>query len=161
MSLYLRTNFLLFFVFTVLLGFAYPAICTLIVQQSFPHQAQGSLITKDGKVLGSELIGQNFSDPKYIWGRLSATSPGAYNAASSSGSNFSPANPALLDAVKARVDALRKADPGNNTRAGPAYQPGGGPVASPACGESPRYSGGDGRKPDKKTYGEPSIWYIG
>jgi K+-transporting ATPase ATPase C chain len=114
MSLYLRTNFLLFFVFTVLLGFAYPAICTLIVQQSFPHQAQGSLITKDGKVLGSELIGQNFSAPKYVWGRLSATSPGAYNAASSSGSNFSPANPALLDAVKARVDALRKADPGNN-----------------------------------------------
>src|ERR1700722_17312054 len=113
MSLYLRTNFLLFMFLTILLGFIYPGIATVLVQGGFPHQAQGSLIEKEGHVLGSELIGQNFSDPKYFWGRLSATSPQAYNAASSSGSNFSPANPALLDAAKARAEALRKADPGN------------------------------------------------
>lgn len=113
MSLYLRTNFLIFIFLTLLLGFAYPGISTLLVQTTFPKEAQGSLIQKDNKVLGSELIGQNFSDPKYFWGRLSATSPQAYNAASSNGSNFSPNNPALLDAVKARAEALRKADPGN------------------------------------------------
>jgi K+-transporting ATPase ATPase C chain len=113
MSLYLRTNFLFFFWMTLLLGFIYPGISTLITQTAFSHQTQGSLIKKDGKTLGSELIGQNFSDPKYFWGRLSATSPQAYNAASSSGSNFSPANPALLDAVKARIDALKKADSTN------------------------------------------------
>jgi K+-transporting ATPase ATPase C chain len=113
MSLYLRTNFLLFLFLTGLLGFAYPGLSTLLVQAAFPKESQGSLIQKNGGVLGSELIGQNFTDPKYFWSRLSATSPQAYNAASSSGSNFNPANPALLDAVKARVDALKKADPGN------------------------------------------------
>ncbi len=113
MSLYLRGNLLLVIFFTLLLGGVYPAISTALVQAAFPAQAQGSLIVKDGKVLGSELIGQNFSDPKYFWGRLSATSPAAYNAASSSGSNMSPANPALLDAVKGRIDALHKADPAN------------------------------------------------
>ncbi len=118
MSMYLRTNFVLFIMLTLLLGFAYPAVATLIVQAVFPQQTQGSLITKDGKVLGSELIGQNFSDPKYFWGRLSATSPQAYNATSSSGSNLSPANAALRDAVKTRVEALRAADP-SNTKAIP------------------------------------------
>jgi K+-transporting ATPase ATPase C chain len=114
MSLYLRTNFLLFILLTLLLGFVYPGICTLVTQAAFPKQTQGSFIEKGGKVMGSDLIGQNFSDPKYFWGRLSATSPYAYNAASSAGSNFGPANPALMDAVKARVDALRKANPGNS-----------------------------------------------
>jgi K+-transporting ATPase ATPase C chain len=79
----------------------------------FPRQANGSLIVKDGKVVGSALIGQPFDDPKYFWGRPSATAPFPYNAAASSGSNQGPTNPALYDAVKGRVEALRAADPGN------------------------------------------------
>jgi len=79
----------------------------------FPQQANGSLIMKDGKPIGSALIGQPFDDPKYFWGRLSATSPFPYNAAASSGSNLGPTNPALIDEVKARVDALHAADPQN------------------------------------------------
>src|SRR3989441_1645651 len=94
-------------------GIAYPAVVTIIAQVVFPHQANGSLIVKDGKVVGSELIGQPFDDPKYFWGRPSATSPFGYNAASSSGSNQSPTNPDLIKAVQSRVDALRAADPGN------------------------------------------------
>ncbi len=113
MSLYLRANFLLFLFLTLLLGFTYPLLSTWLLQAAFPKETHGSLIMKDNKVLGSELIGQNFTDPKYFWGRLSATSPQSYNAASSSGSNLSPANPALFDAAKARVDALHKADPAN------------------------------------------------
>lgn len=102
--------------FTVLCGVAYPIFSTAMLQSLFTSQAQGSLlIGKDGKPLGSELIGQNFSDPKYFWGRLSATSPYAYNASASSGSNFGSNNPALADAVKDRVDALKVADP-NNTK---------------------------------------------
>ncbi len=113
MSLYLRSNFLLFIFLTLLLGVVYPGLCTLALQAAFPAQTQGSLIVREHHVLGSELIGQNFSDPRYFWGRLSATSPQVYNAASSSGSNFNPANPALFDAVKGRAEALRKADPAN------------------------------------------------
>src|SRR5713226_8673523 len=99
--------------FTVVTGVVYPTLVTVIAQLVFPHQANGSLIVKDGKVVGSELVGQPFDDPKYFWGRPSATSPFAYNAASSSGSNQSPTNPDLIKAVQARVDALRAADPGN------------------------------------------------
>src|SRR5881409_3899192 len=94
-------------------GIAYPAVVTVIAQLVFPHQANGSLIVKDGKVVGSALIGQPFDDPKYFWGRPSATSPFGYNAASSSGSNQSPTNPDLIKAVQSRVEALRAADPGN------------------------------------------------
>ena len=94
-------------------GIAYPAVVTIIAQVVFPHQANGSLIVKDGKVVGSELIGQPFDDPKYFWGRPSATSPFGYNAGSSSGPNQSPTNPDLIKAVQARVDALRAADPAN------------------------------------------------
>lgn len=113
MSLYLRGNLLLFVFLTLLVGSIYPALSTVLVQAAFPTQAQGSLITKNGKVLGSKLIGQNFSDPKYFWGRLSATSPTPYNAAASSGSNLGAANPALQDNVKARIEALKAADPAN------------------------------------------------
>ena len=84
---------------------------------AFPQQAAGSLIVRDGKPIGSALIGQNFSDPKYVWGRPSATGPMPYNASASSGSNLGPLNPALAEAVKGRIQALRAADPGN-TRAG-------------------------------------------
>jgi potassium-transporting ATPase KdpC subunit len=96
-------------------GLAYPAVVTLIAQIVFPHQANGSLVVKDGKAVGSALIGQPFDDPKYFWGRPSATSPFPYNAGASSGSNLGPTNPALTRAVQDRVDALRAADPGNTT----------------------------------------------
>src|SRR5256712_12480720 len=98
---------------SVVTGVAYPAIVTAIAQIAFPRQANGTLIVKDGKVVGSVLIGQPFDDPKYFWGRPSATTPFGYNASSSSGSNQSPTNPDLIKAVQSRVDALRAADPGN------------------------------------------------
>jgi len=99
-------------ILTVLTGVAYPLLVTGIAQAVFPWQANGSLIEADAKVAGSALIGQPFDDPKYFWGRPSATSPVAYNGASSGGSNLGPTNPALSDAVKGRVDALRAAEPG-------------------------------------------------
>jgi potassium-transporting ATPase KdpC subunit len=98
---------------SIITGVAYPAVVTGIAQIFFRHQANGSLIVRDGKIVGSSLIGQPFDDPKYFWGRPSATSPFPYNAASSSGSNLGPTNPDLVKAVQARVDALRAADPGN------------------------------------------------
>jgi K+-transporting ATPase ATPase C chain len=104
---------------TLFTGLAYPLLVTGIGQVIFPYQANGSLIVRDGQAIGSELIGQSFDDPRYFWGRLSATGTFPYNAfnaenlTASSGSNYGPLNPALLDAVKARVDALREADPGN------------------------------------------------
>src|SRR5215467_15967448 len=98
---------------TVITGVVYPLIVTGIAQVVFPSQANGSLIVKDGKVVGSSLIGQPFDDPKYFWSRPSATSPFADNAGSSTGSNLSPTNPDLVKAVQGRVDALRAADPGN------------------------------------------------
>src|SRR5262245_41149439 len=100
-------------VLTVITGIAYPLVVTGIAQAVFPSQANGSLLVVDGKPVGSQLIGQPFDDPKYFWGRPSATSPFGYNAGSSSGSNLSTTNPALVKAVQDRVDALRAADPGN------------------------------------------------
>lgn len=95
---------------TLLFGFAYPALCTITLQAVFPAQSQGSLIkNEEGTVLGSALIGQPFSKPQYFWGRLSATAPYAYNAASSSGSNLSIANPTLLENANARISALHAA----------------------------------------------------
>jgi potassium-transporting ATPase KdpC subunit len=94
-------------------GVAYPLVVTGIAQAVFPSQANGSLILRDGKPVGSSLIGQPFDDPRYFWGRLSATAPFAYNAGASSGSNLGPINPALHAAAKGRIDALREADPGN------------------------------------------------
>ena len=96
-------------VMTLITGVAYPLAVTGIAQVAFPRQANGSLIRKDGKIVGSELIGQAFSDPKHFWSRPSATSPTPYNGASSSGSNRGPTNPALEDAVEARVKAMRDA----------------------------------------------------
>jgi K+-transporting ATPase ATPase C chain len=112
----LRPALVLFALFTALTGLVYPAVTTGVAQLLFPHRANGSLIVRDGRVTGSELIGQPFSDAGYFWGRLSATGPVPYNAAASTGSNLGPTNPALMDAVKARVDALRAADP---TQTGP------------------------------------------
>jgi K+-transporting ATPase ATPase C chain len=98
---------------TLITGLVYPLTVTGLAQLLFPHQANGSLIMKDGKVVGSELIGQPFDAPSYFWSRPSATSPYPYNAAASSGSNLGPTNPALIDAVKGRVAALKAADPQN------------------------------------------------
>jgi K+-transporting ATPase ATPase C chain len=109
----LRPALVLFFVLTLLTGIVYPLVVTGVAQSLFPAQAGGSLILRDSKPVGSSLIGQNFSDPKHFWGRPSATGPMSYNAAASSGSNQGPLNPALTDAVKGRVEALRAADPGN------------------------------------------------
>jgi K+-transporting ATPase ATPase C chain len=106
----LRQAFLIFVALTVITGVAYPIVVTVVAQVVFPHQANGSLIVRDEKLVGSELIGQQFDDPKYFWSRPSATSP-AYNGAASSGSNLGPTNPAQLDAVRSRSDALRKAHP--------------------------------------------------
>src|SRR6266571_4618661 len=100
-------------ILTVVTGVAYPLVVTGIAQAVFPSQANGSLIAKDGKVVGSTLIGQPFDDPKYFWSRPSATSPFQDNAGASSGSNLSPTNPDLVKTVQGRVDALRAADPGN------------------------------------------------
>jgi len=100
-------------VLTVLTGVVYPILTWGIAQLAFPGAANGSLIERSGKTVGSTLIGQPFDDPKYFWSRPSATSPQPYNGASSSGSNQGPTNPALADAVKDRIKALRDADPGN------------------------------------------------
>jgi K+-transporting ATPase ATPase C chain len=115
----IRPAIMALLIFTVLMGIVYPSVVTGIAQLAFPHQANGSLIVKDGKPLGSDLIGQSFDDPKYFWGRLSATGDFPYNAfnadtlTASSGSNYGPSNPALIAAVQARIDALKAADPGN------------------------------------------------
>jgi K+-transporting ATPase ATPase C chain len=109
----LKPALLMLALLTVVTGVAYPLLVTGIAQGLFPHQANGSLIERDGKVVGSELVGQPFSDPKYFWSRPSATGPVPYNAGASSGSNLGPLNPALADAVKARMEALKAADPGN------------------------------------------------
>jgi K+-transporting ATPase ATPase C chain len=113
MKTILRPALVLFAVLTLVTGVAYPLVVTGVAQTLFPAQASGSLILRDGKPVGSALIGQNFTEPGHFWGRPSATSPMPYNAAASGGSNQGPLNPALVDAVKSRIDALRAADPGN------------------------------------------------
>lgn len=100
-------------IFSVLTGVIYPVLVTVIAQVAFPSQANGSLIGQTGQQRGSRLIGQQFDQPEYFWGRLSATGPVPYNAAASSGSNYGPLNPALAEAVQARIDALKAADPSN------------------------------------------------
>jgi len=107
----IRTAFMSLIVFTILTGIIYPLGVTGIAQLLFSAQANGSIIMKDGKASGSSLIGQPFDDPKYFWGRLSATAPFPYNPAASSGSNLAQSNPALIEQAKARISALRNADP--------------------------------------------------
>jgi K+-transporting ATPase ATPase C chain len=114
----IRASIVALFLLTVVTGVVYPLLVTGIAQAAFPSRANGSLILKDGKAAGSRLIGQPFDDPKYFWGRLSATldadgKPLPYNAGSSAGSNLGPTNPALVDQAKGRVDALHAADPSN------------------------------------------------
>ena len=113
MKTLLRPAISLFVSLSVITGIVYPVAVTGIAQAVFPAAAAGSLIVKDGKPVGSELIGQNFVDPKHFWGRPSATSPQPNNGMASGGSNQGPLNPALVDAVKGRIDALKAADPDN------------------------------------------------
>jgi K+-transporting ATPase ATPase C chain len=108
-----KEAFLMLVALTLVTGVVYPLLVTGIAKAVFPGQAEGSLIERNGKVVGSALIGQPFSDPKYFWSRPSATAPMPYNAGASSGSNQGPLNPALADAVKGRIEALRAADPDN------------------------------------------------
>src|SRR5262245_4277411 len=141
-------------IFTILTGLVYPLVVTGLAQVIFPRRANGSLIVRNGQPVGSELIGQPFDDPKYFWGRLSATSPAGYTAfngdklTGSSGSNYGPLNPALKDAMQARIDALkagdrsirrrsRRSDHRVGQRARPADQPG--------CGRVPGEAGSQGR----------------
>ena len=108
-----RPALVLFFVLTLITGLAYPLLVTGVAQSVFPAQAAGSLVVRDGTPIGSSLIGQNFTDPGHFWGRPSATATLPYNATASGGSNLGSLNPALVDAVKGRTEALRAADPGN------------------------------------------------
>jgi potassium-transporting ATPase KdpC subunit len=110
----LKTALILLVIFTVITGIIYPLFITGIAQAFLHRQANGSLIEENGNTVGSELIGQPFSGPEYFWGRLSATATVPYNAAASSGSNYGPSNPALREAVRARIDALEAVDPDNN-----------------------------------------------
>jgi K+-transporting ATPase ATPase C chain len=108
-----RPAIMLLAVFTLLTGLLYPLVITGVAQVLFPHEANGSLIRENGKIVGSELIGQPFDKPGYFWSRPSATAPYGYNGGASAATNLGPLNPALKDAVAARVDALKKADPDN------------------------------------------------
>jgi potassium-transporting ATPase KdpC subunit len=112
MLAHLRAACVVFVLLTLVTGVAYPLVVTGIGQTLFPRESQGSLVETDGVLRGSELIGQPFDGPQYFWGRLSATGPMPYNGAASSGSNLGPTNPALVEAVKARIGALEEADPG-------------------------------------------------
>jgi len=109
---YIKPALFSFLILTVITGVIYPLFITGIAQALLPKQANGGLIYQNGKVVGSVLIGQAFDDPKYLWGRISATSP-QYNASNSSGSNIGPSNPALIDEVNGRIKALKEADPDN------------------------------------------------
>ncbi len=150
-----RPAIVMFALLAVLTGIIYPFAITGVAQAVFPWQANGSLITKDGKVAGSALIGQPFDDPKYFWGRLSATSPYPYNAASSSGSNYGPLSSALTDEVQSRIAALKAADPGNTqpipvdlvTSSGSGLDPNISPAA--ALYQVPRVARARGLTPDQ------------
>ncbi|WP_250627914.1 potassium-transporting ATPase subunit KdpC [Pinirhizobacter soli] len=116
MSRLIRNALVMLLLMTVITGIAYPLVVTGLAQVLFPSQADGSLIVKNGRPIGSALIGQSFTSPKYFWGRLSATAPAPYTATASSPSNLGPTNPALAKAASDRIAALRAADPGNTAQ---------------------------------------------
>ena len=113
MSTILRPAAVMLCLFTALTGVLYPLTVTAVARAAFPRQAEGSLIQSGDRLLGSTLIGQPVGDPRYFWGRPSATTPHAYDASASTGSNLGPSNPALMESVSARIEALRAADPNN------------------------------------------------
>jgi len=110
----LRPALVLFLLLTLLTGLIYPLLVTALAQLLFAHQAAGSIVMRDGRAVGSQLIGQSFSDPRYFWSRPSATTPQPYNGTASTGANLGPLNPQLTEAIKTRVAALRALDPGNS-----------------------------------------------
>jgi len=112
----IRTSLMALLLFTIFTGLIYPLAVTGLAQAIFPSQANGSIITKNGKLIGSSLLGQQFEDPRFFWGRLSATRPYPYNGGSSSGSNFGQNNPDLMKAAQTRLQALRAVDPGNEAK---------------------------------------------
>jgi K+-transporting ATPase ATPase C chain len=112
----IRNALMSLLLFTILTGLIYPLAVAGLAQAIFPSQANGSIITKNGKQVGSSLLGQQFEEPKYFWGRLSATGPYPYNGGSSSGSNLGQNNPALMTAVQSRIQGLRAVDPGNEVK---------------------------------------------
>lgn len=112
---YMRPGLSLVILMTLVTGIIYPLIITGIGKAAFSSQAEGSLLRRDGVLVGSQLIGQNFTDSKYFWGRPSATSPQPYNGIASAGTNLGPLNPALIDKVKSNAQALHDADPTNKT----------------------------------------------
>ncbi len=114
MNSLIRPALVLLLILTVITGLAYPFVVTGVAEWLFPDEASGSLIVRDGRPIGSRLIGQAFSDPQDFWSRPSATTPQPYNALGSTGSNLGPLNPALTDAVRSRIEALRAADPSNH-----------------------------------------------
>ncbi len=116
MTTIIRNSLMSLLLFTILTGIIYPLAVTGLAQAIFPKQANGSIIVKNGKPVGSSLIGQQFDDPKYFWGRLSATGPYPYNGAASSGSNLGPNNPNLTAAVDSRIKALHEAELGNTAK---------------------------------------------
>jgi potassium-transporting ATPase KdpC subunit len=116
MASILRPAIILFVILTVITGIVYPLAVTGIAQALFPREANGSLVFRAGKPIGSALIAQSFTDPKYFWSRPSATTPQPYNGTGSTGSNLGPLNPALIDAIKPRIDALHAADPDNRAK---------------------------------------------
>jgi len=149
----LKPAVLMLLAMTLLTGVIYPFFVTGVAQAAFQYQANGSLLREHGHAIGSELIGQPFDDPKYFWGRLSATTPVPYNAAASNGSNLGPTNPALLQAAVARIKALREADP-ENTAAVPvdlvtASASGLDPHISPAAAEFQVHRVAKARKMDE------------
>jgi potassium-transporting ATPase KdpC subunit len=115
MTALFRPALVLFLILTAITGVAYPLVVTGLAQALFPAQAAGSLVVSKGQIVGSALIGQNFSDPKHFWSRPSATAPQPYNGVASGGSNLGPLNPALTDGIKSRIDALKAVDPTNKT----------------------------------------------
>jgi K+-transporting ATPase ATPase C chain len=114
MTAIFRPALVLLLILTVITGIVYPLLITGIAQIAFPTEANGSLVLRDGKAVGSSLIGQSFSDPKHFWSRPSATAPQPYNGVASTGSNLGPLNPALTDGIKSRIEALKAADPTNS-----------------------------------------------
>jgi K+-transporting ATPase ATPase C chain len=115
MTSLLRPAIVLFLILTAITGVAYPLLVTGIAQAVFPREAGGSLMVREGKAVGSSLIGQSFSNPRHFWARPSATAPQPYNGVASGGSNLGPLNPALTDGIKTRIEALRVADPTNKS----------------------------------------------
>ena len=169
----LRPALVVFVLLTIVTGLVYPGVVTIVAKLAFPRQAEGSAIVAGERVVGSELLGQPFSDPRHFWGRPSATGPQPYNGGASSGSNLAATNPALIEAVGARVKALREADPGNDRpvpvgsgdsvgqRTRPAHISGRRRVPGCARGAPARHDGGRSPRAGARSHGRQDIRFPG